>query len=112
MEIRMPNNGEHRCTQTQCSYYTGDTGNCKACQKCGADSFIINESCETCFKCENIPNELRFDDPKAKEQSQKQQEVINAVNNLAKALENLKSSEKEKEPKVPPKIKVIQNQGD
>jgi len=64
MKIREAKKGEHRCTQTQCSYYTGATGECMPCEDCGIDPYIINDSCEKCFKCENVPNELRFSDPK------------------------------------------------
>lgn len=108
MEIRKPNKGEHRCTQTQCSYFRD--GGCRKCSKCEADPFIINDNCETCFKCENVPNELRFDDPKAKKQSQAQTEVIDAVKNLANALNKLEREGKieEKEP-TPVVIKVIKN---
>ena len=50
-KVTKPKAGEHRCTQTQCSYYL--EGGCKKCSKCNAVPFVINDSCTICFDCEN-----------------------------------------------------------
>ena len=57
--------GHRRCTQIQCSFY--QSGHCQACTKghnCLARPYEINESCQECLSCENVPGYLRFGDEK------------------------------------------------
>lgn len=48
----------HRCTQTQCEYFLN--GGCQACDTCKAEPYEIRKKCHSCFKCEKIPNNLRW----------------------------------------------------
>ena len=51
---------KRRCGQTKCGYFL--QGNCKACETCKSEPFIIKTNCQRCLACENIPNVLRWDD--------------------------------------------------
>jgi hypothetical protein len=61
---------QRRCTQVQCEFYVN--GGCKPCEECNAPGFVLNKDCERCFKCENIPNNLRWEDPEALKAMNKQ----------------------------------------
>ena len=58
MTIKIPEKNEHRCQQTQCSFFR--EGGCKACDDCKSTSYIINQKCKRCFACENVPGSLRW----------------------------------------------------
>jgi hypothetical protein len=51
-------NNIEKCQQTQCEFWRN--GSCKPCEECGAKSREVNNDCVTCFKCENKPNSLRW----------------------------------------------------
>ena len=73
-----------RCRQTQCGFYI--KGGCKPCELCNADPFILKKSCETCYNCENVPGELRWDDPEMKKL---EQEIAEHNEKVEKLLEHL-----------------------
>jgi hypothetical protein len=51
---------ERRCQQTNCNYYIN--GGCKKCKECGSKPYVINKKCDACYKCENIPDNVRFEE--------------------------------------------------
>ena len=99
-QIRNIQKGEHRCGQIQCSHMM--TGHCRACAECKSPPFIINEPCNRCHECENVPNALRWDDAKKNKVSQEiplSQEEKNALVILARGFEKrLRAIEKEESP--------------
>jgi hypothetical protein len=90
--------GHRRCNQTQCSFYL--QGGCKSCSECNARPFEINESCNRCLDCENVPNALRWDDKKLTENVELSAEKEKAILEVVKAIaeqELKKLSRKQKE---------------
>ena len=61
---QMANATHHRCRQSQCGFF--QNGGCQACDECKASSFEINNACKRCNDCENVPDALRWDDPRQK----------------------------------------------
>ena len=57
-EVFTEDDTHRRCTQSQCAYYR--MGGCQPCKVCSSDSFILKKDCDTCYKCENVPNACRF----------------------------------------------------
>ena len=62
----MENDMFRRCRQTQCGFF--QNGGCMACETCKAPSFILRKSCERCWRCENVANELRFGNEELQEE--------------------------------------------
>ena len=86
-----------RCQQIQCSFYV--QGGCKPCEKCSSDPFILNKDCETCYDCENVPGELRWDDPKIKAEAQ---DIIEKNGEMEELLKQLR----QQTPMPPPPKKI------
>lgn len=61
LKNNLENDGYRRCRQTNCAFFIN--GGCKACRSCSTKSFVIKKDCDICYRCENIPNNTRFDDP-------------------------------------------------
>jgi len=53
---------QRKCIQEKCYYFYRD---CKPCKDCGIKGHLVNEKCNSCFKCENIPGNSRWNDSKS-----------------------------------------------
>jgi len=73
---------KRRCGQTQCGYFL--QGNCRACETCKSEPYVINTRCQRCLACENIPNVLRWNDgnEKIKEQILQQKKIKEMLERL------------------------------
>lgn len=49
------------CRQKQCGFLQARNG-CRSCSFCSAEPFIVAEDCPTCFNCENVPDNCRWED--------------------------------------------------
>lgn len=61
-------------------------GSCKSCRSCNADPYIINDGCETCFRCENQEGHLRFRDDKKLKELRTKKLVISVLAEAARRL--------------------------
>ena len=52
---------KHRkCIREECLHYF--EGTCRPCKACGANPKEINTECAHCLRCENVPDQLRWDE--------------------------------------------------
>ena len=89
-----------RCTQTQCGYFL--QGGCKACSKCKARPFEINTKCKTCLDCENVPNALRWTEPKKEKNAIATKEQQRAMLQSMKIMAEIGLEELDKKEIEPP----------
>lgn len=47
-----------RCQQTQCAFFV--RGGCQACDDCGAEPYVLAQTCPRCTACETVPDALRW----------------------------------------------------
>lgn len=48
-----------KCNQTQCGFMQAGHG-CQKCSVCGAEPYMISETCQECFDCEYKPGHSRW----------------------------------------------------
>ena len=62
------------CNQKQCTHF--HEGTCQPCESCKAEPLVIENTCAHCLRCENVPAQLRWDDPNMTEEEIKLQQEM------------------------------------
>lgn len=74
------NDSFRRCSQVNCRFYV--QGDCKCCESCSAPSFILSKKCSRCLACENIPNQLRWNEKELEEEMAKNKLIQAKLNEM------------------------------
>jgi len=61
------------CNQTKCAFNQIGVG-CQKCETCGAEPYIIDDNCDTCWNCQGDEGILRWDN-ESDEQEEKEIEI-------------------------------------
>lgn len=51
-----------KCMQEKCGLNESGTCACKRCAECNCAPLFVSDDCIRCYKCENVPGEIRWDD--------------------------------------------------
>ena len=82
------------CRQKQCGYF--QNGGCQKCEECGAEPNKVEDTCQTCFDCENKPDALRWDN-KGDNSKLSNEDKINMKEAFEKAISQLNKNPKKKQ---------------
>ncbi len=55
-----------KCEQKKCAFYIMGRG-CRRCKDCGAEPYVLDDDCPTCWNCSRDEGLLRWDDFDMKE---------------------------------------------
>jgi hypothetical protein len=107
----MENDEFIRCRQTLCGYFVNE--GCKKCEDCSAPPLVLRKGCKKCIDCSTIPESLRWDDPNAKKEADKnnpEKVLLELMKEAAEErLRQIAAEEKGKKPieNTTPKIEII-----